>query len=93
MTPTQALLDKLELLLRNTDFIRNPPVPSDCLFQSLWCQVTDTYGFLPRLFPAKYRVLRFCDFAKAVPGHLLCTGQQLVQRDFFRVFSFGQNLV
>ena len=23
-------------------------MPSDCLFQSLWCQAPDTYGFLLR---------------------------------------------
>ena len=40
-------------------------MPSDCLFQSLWHQVPDTYGFLLRLFPVKYRFLRFCDFVKA----------------------------
>ena len=45
MAPTQALLDKSELLLPDR---QQSPVPTYCLFHSLWCQVPDTYGFLPR---------------------------------------------
>ena len=93
MILTQALLDKLELLLQDTDFISNLLYRLIAWFNLYGVKCLICMDSCYAYPPVKYRFLRFCDFVSAVPGHLLCAGQQLVQWDFFRVFSPGQNVI
>ena len=80
MTPTQALLDRLKLLLQGTDFVSN------LLYRLIACFNLGLQNRQPEALVRYQKVT-------GVPDHLLCAGQQLVQRDSFRVFSLGQNLV
>ena len=93
MTLMHALIDKSELLLQGTDFVSNLLYRLIAWFNLYGVKCLICMDSCYAYPPVKYRFLRFCDFVSALPGHLFCAGQQLVQRDPFRVFSFGQNVV